>query len=228
MNALTLPRKAASLEYYLLRLPATVLEKQVVTRFLQDDSALRLGFERAIGSLDEKAGRLFDDEKLEKRGHALRRRSEILATAAELEEKAAQRKAQAEADLREEKQRVAAEKKKADQARRDKLQKAAETEQAEKKRVAAEAAAREVAEKKRIEAEARRKVEAATKQADKIEASIDAKEKALTAAPKAQLSNAAQEKAAADAQREQAEKLERLAQAEKDKRQAEREAAARS
>ncbi len=97
MNALTLPRKAAALEYSLLRLPATFVETQVVSRFLQDDSALRLGFERALGSLDETAGRLLADESLSQRGTALRRRTEILTNAAQLEEQAAQRKAQAEA-----------------------------------------------------------------------------------------------------------------------------------
>ncbi len=220
MNALTLPRKAVALEYQLLRLPATVLEKQVVVRFLEDDSALRLGFERALGSLDETAGRLLADDKLEKRGHALRRRTEMLAKAVELDEKASQRKAKAAADLRDDKQRIAAEKKQADKTRREGLQKAAQTEQAEKKRVAAETKARKVAENKRIEADARAKVDAAKAQADKRETTIDAKEKAVTAAPKAQLSDAVKEKATADDQRAQAEKLGKLADAEKAERQA--------
>ncbi|MCW2613782.1 MAG: putative translation initiation factor, family protein, partial [Frankiales bacterium] len=81
MNVLTVPKKAAALEYSLLRLPATLVESQVVVRFLQDDSALRLGFERALGSLDEKAGRLLGDQALTARGSALRRRSDALADA---------------------------------------------------------------------------------------------------------------------------------------------------
>jgi hypothetical protein len=225
MNALTVPRKAAALEYSLLRLPVQLIESQVVTRFLEDDSALRLGFERALGTLDETAGRLFADEQLVRRGHALRRRSDVLADAARLEEQAAQRKAEADAELRADEQRVAAERKQAEKTRREGVRSATAAERAEKKRVAAQAKAREQAEKRRIEQETRTKVQAATAQADAQEARIDAEERAATAAPKAQLSQATQEKAAADQQRAKAERLEGLVDAEREKREQQREAA---
>jgi hypothetical protein len=223
MNALTVPRKAAALEYSLLRLPVQLIESQVVTRFLEDDSALRLGFERALGTLDETAGRLFADEQLVRRGHA--RRSDVLADAARLEEQAAQRKAEADAELRADEQRVAAERKQAEKTRREGVRSATAAERAEKKRVAAQAKAREQAEKRRIEQETRTKVQAATAQADAQEARIDAEERAATAAPKAQLSQATQEKAAADQQRAKAERLEGLVDAEREKREQQREAA---
>ena len=213
MNVLTVPKKAAVLEYSLLRLPATVLQKQVVVRFLQDDSALRLGFERALGSLDEKAGRLLDDQALITRGSALRRRTEVLADAARLEESAAQRTA--DADLQQEQARVAAERTQAEKTRRDGLKKAAAAKTAANKRVAAATAAREKAETARVQAEAKAKVVAAKAKADAAAARIDAEEKAVTAAPKAQLATATREKAAADEQRAKADTLATLADAEK-------------
>ena len=215
MNVLTVPKKAAVLEYSLLRLPATVLQKQVVVRFLQDDSALRLGFERALGSLDEKAGRLLDDQALITRGSALRRRSEVLADAARLEESAAQRTADADADLQQEQARVAAKRTQAEKTRRDGVKKAAAAKAVANKRVVAAAAAREKAETARVQAEAKAKVVAAKAKADAAAARIDAEEKAVTAAPKAQLAAATQEKAAADEQRAKADTLSTLAGAEK-------------
>lgn len=224
MNALTVPRKAAALEYSLLRLPVTLIESQLVTRFLEDDSALRLGFERALGTLDETAGRVLADEQLIRRGNALRRRSDVLANAARLEEQAAQRKAEADAELQADEQRVAAERKQAEKTRREGVRSATATERAEKKRVAAQAKAREQAEKQRIEQETGIKVQVASAQADAQEARIDAVERDATAAPKAQLSQATQEKAAANQQRAKAERLEGLVDAEREKREQQREA----
>lgn len=224
MNALTVPRKAAALEYSLLRLPVTLIESQLVTRFLEDDSALRLGFERALGTLDETAGRVLADEQLIRRGNALRRRSDVLANAARLEEQAAQRKAEADAELQADEQRVAAERKQAEKTRREGVRSATAAERAEKKRVAAQAKAREQAEKQRIEQEIGIKVQVASAQADAQEARIDAVERDATAAPKAQLSQATQEKAAANQQRAKAERLEGLVDAEREKREQQREA----
>ena len=230
VNVLTVPKRAAVLEYSLLRLPATVLQKQVVVRFLQDDSALRLGFERALGSLDEKAGRLLDDQALITRGSALRRRTDVLADAARLEESAAQRTA--DADLQQEQARVAAERTQAEKTRRDGLKKAAAAKTAANKRVAAASAAREKAETARIQAEAEAKADAAKVKADaaktkadadaaKVKADADAakvkadaEEKAVPAAPKAPLATAIEEKADADEQRAKADTPATLADAE--------------
>src|SRR5687768_13742500 len=112
MSPLTLPRKAAALEYKLLRLPATLVESTLITR-LDDESPLRLAYEKALGSVDEKAGKLLDDESLTKRGSALRRRSEVLAKAVALEEKAEARKAEAQQTLQAEKQQAAQERQQA-------------------------------------------------------------------------------------------------------------------
>lgn len=222
MNVLTLPRSVAALEYKALRLPATLLQTHVVVRFLDEDSKLRLGFEKALGSMDEKAGSLFANDDLADRGRVLRRRSEILGKAVELETVADQRKAAAEASLREGTKKADAKREQARTSQREGVQQALRQEQAEKQRVEREAKARVEAEKKRVEAEAKAKAKAVTSKLDAQEARIDATERARTAAPKAQLTDAIAEKKTADAERAKAERLAALAAAEKDSRKAAR------
>jgi hypothetical protein len=74
MNVLTVPRTVARLEYSALRLPLTLTENQV-GRLLEEDSALRLGFEKALGNLDARVGRLLGDPVLTRRGATLSRRA---------------------------------------------------------------------------------------------------------------------------------------------------------
>ena len=222
MNVMTLPRSVAAIEYKALRLPATLLQSQVVVRFLDEESKLRLGFERALGGLDEKAGALLANPALSERGRLLRRRSEILGKAVALEAVADQRKAAAEATLREGRKKADATRKKAEETQRKGVQKALKEEQAEKARVEREAAARVQAEKERVEQQADAKLAAVTSQLDKQETRIDLTEKARTAAPKAQLEDAVAQKKAADAERAKAERLAELAGAERESRKAAR------
>jgi colicin import membrane protein len=222
MKVFTLPKHAAALEYRALRLPATVLEKRVVVRFLAEDSVLRLGFERALGALDEKAGALLDDEQLTTRGHALRRRSEILGKAVQLETKASARKAAAAAELEAGKRDAERTREHARRSQREGVQQALRDEQAEKKRVEQEAKARLQAEKQRVADEARVKAQAVTAQLDAQEKRIEDTTKARTAAPKAQLKDAVAEKKAADAERAKADRLAELATDERETRKAAR------
>ena len=222
MNVLTLPRSVAALEYKALRLPATLLQSQVVVRFLDEDSKLRLGFERTLGTFDEKAGSLLANDALTERGRVLRRRSEILTKAVELEEVADQRKQAAEATLREGTKRAEQKREQARKSQREGVQEALREEQADKQRAEREAKSRATAEKNRIEQQARAKAQAVTAQLDSQEARIDATERARTAAPTAQLTNAVQEKKTADAERAKAQRLNSLANAEKESRRAAR------
>ncbi|GAC1610662.1 MAG: hypothetical protein NVS3B26_18660 [Mycobacteriales bacterium] len=222
MKVLTLPKAAVALEYKALRLPATVIETQVVVRFLAEDSALRLGFEKALGTLDEKAGSLLGNEALASRGHALRRRSEILGKAVDLEAKAAARTEAADAKLAASKDSAEQTREAARKAQRDSVQEVLRGEQAEKLRLEQEAASKLQAEKKRVADEARAKAAAVTAQLDAQEARIDSVTQARTAAPKAQLTEAVAEKKAADAERSKADRLAQLANEEKETRRAAR------
>ncbi|MCA1713303.1 MAG: hypothetical protein LC789_17340 [Actinobacteria bacterium] len=219
MNVLTVPRTVAALEYKALRFPATLLQSQVVVRFLDDDSKLRLGFEKALGSLDEKAGSLLANEDLSNRGRVLRRRSEVLGKAVELEEVAEQRKAAAEATLREGSKKAERTREQAKQQQREGVQQALQEEQADKAKARREAKSKLDAEKSRVQAQTQAKVQAVTSQLDAQESRIDATERARTAAPTAQLTDAVQEKKTADAERRKAERLAQLAETEKQSRQ---------
>ena len=218
MNVLTLPKKAAALEYKALRLPSALLQQQVVVRFLAQDSALRLGFERAVGTLDEKVGALFDDSELASRGHALRRRSEVLEKAVELEAKAEQRHLQAEATLQAGTARAEQTREQAFTAQRAGAEEALREEAVEKRRVEQDAKARLRAEKQRVVTRARAKTQAVTAQLREQEQRIDSVASARTAAPKAQLGAAVAEKKAADAERLKAERLASLADQERQSR----------
>ena len=222
MKVLTLPKAAAALEYKALRLPASLIESQLIVRFLAEDSALRLGFEKALGTLDEKAGSLLGNDRLISRGHALRRRSEVLEKAVQLESKAAARTEAADAKLQASTQSAEQKREAARKAQRDGVQEALRQEQAEKRRVEQEAATKLQAEKKRVEDEARAKAAAVTAQLEAQEARIDSVTKARTAAPKAQLTDAVAEKKAANAERSRADRLAQLANDEKETRQAAR------
>jgi len=222
MNVLTLPKAAAALEYKALRLPATLIESQVVVRFLAEDSALRLGFEKALGTIDEKAGSLLGNASLASRGHALRRRSEILEKAVALEAKAEARTEAAEAKLQASTQSAEQKRDAARKAQREGVQEALREEQAEKRRVEQEAAAKLQAEKKRVADEARAKANAVSSQLAAQEARIDSVTQARTAAPKAQLTDAVAEKKAANAERSKADRLAQLANDEKETRRAAR------
>lgn len=224
MDVLTYPKKAVALEYRALSLPARLVETQVVTRLLEQDSVVRLSYERALGSLDETVGRLLGDADLERRGTALRRRTEVLERAVTLEQEAAQKAAEAQESLQQGSQaareRRAAASKKA--ARR--TTQALEQEKADKARIAEETDAREQAEKSRIEAQEKARAKAADDARRAEKARIAAAEKAVTAAPAAQLEDALEEQATSDAQRDKADTLAALAAKENENRAAERRA----
>lgn len=228
MNVLTLPRKAAVLEYRALTLPARLVETQAVVRLLADDSALRLSYERALGAADETVGRLLGDESLQQRGAALRRRTEVLERAVRLEELAEQKRSAAQADLEQETDEASTRRRQAAEQAGRKAAQARKDEAAAAQRVARETAAREKAEKARIQAAAKDRADAAAKAAKAERDRIAAQEKAVTSAPAAQLDGAVADQAKADETRGKADRLARLAAQENLSRQQERQARAGS
>ena len=132
MKLSTLPRGAAKLEYAAVRAPLSVVERQIVTRYLPDDAAMRLGFERLLGSLDTFAGKLLDDETITRRGQALARRSDLIEKATQLEAKAEQRKAQADEELEASTKQAAKDRQDAERKRQANVVAARRKEQADK------------------------------------------------------------------------------------------------
>lgn len=220
MNVLTVPRTVAGLEYKVVRLPATV-GASLVGR-LDEESRIRLAFEKALGSVDAAVGRFLSDEELTRRGTALSRRAEILETAVVLEEKAELRKAQAAQELKEKKAAAGEQRRTADQEKAEETRRLREQEKAEKKAAAVEAAAKERAAAEAIRAEAAAKLDAERDRVAAAEAAIEKRVEQRTAAPKAQLEQAVERKSNADAERAAADRLSELAQAEKARRTSEK------
>lgn len=220
MNVLTVPRTVAGLEYKALRLPATV-GASLVGR-LDEESRIRLAFEKALGSVDAAVGRFLADEELTRRGTALSRRAEILETAVVLEEKAELRKAQAAQELKEKKAAAGEQRRNADQEKAEETRRLREQEKAAKKAASVEAAAKERAAAEAIRAEAAANLEAERDRVAAAEAAIEKRVEERTAAPKAQLEQAVKRKSNADAERAAADRLSELAQAEKARRTSEK------
>jgi hypothetical protein len=220
MNVLTVPRTVAALEYQLLRLPATVVGKAIAT--LEEESRVRLAFEKALGSVDATVGRLLANDDLTRRGTALSRRAEVLETAVRLEEKAELRKASAAEALQEQKSTAAAQRTAAEQDKQKELRRLREQEKAAKKAVQDKADAQEKAAAKAVQAKARAEITAERERLAETEQRIEQTTAARTAAPKAQLQDAVGRKQDADAERAAADRLAQLAGAEREKRAADR------
>ena len=65
------PRRIAKLQYAAARLPFALLGEGFVARYWDRDAAIRVSFERWLGSLDLLAGRLLADDEIARRGQAL-------------------------------------------------------------------------------------------------------------------------------------------------------------
>lgn len=220
MNVLTVPRTIATYEYKALRYPAQLLETKVIATRFSQESAFRLGFERLLGTLDSAAGSVLANKELQDRGRVLTRRVEVLAKATALEAKAQERKEQADATLRAESERAQAKRTQALEEQQAKAKQVLAEKQAAKAAVERKAEARERALDQAITSKTEATIAAERDRLDKQEASIEARVKAKTAAPKAQLSKAVKDAQTAAATRADADQLALLAAAERDRRRA--------
>lgn len=57
----TMVRKAVQVEYAVLRAPLTVLDQQVLPRYFDETSVVRVSFERGLDALDSAAARLLQE-----------------------------------------------------------------------------------------------------------------------------------------------------------------------
>jgi Glycogen recognition site of AMP-activated protein kinase len=68
-------RRLVKEQYAAVRQALDRLDEQVLARYWGEETPVRVGFERFLGSLDEAAGRFLGDEEIFRRGQALRRRT---------------------------------------------------------------------------------------------------------------------------------------------------------
>jgi hypothetical protein len=211
MSVTTVPRSIAKLEYSAVRLPFTVLEEHVVARYLDDEALLRLGFEHFLGSLDGLAGRLLADDDLARRGHALRRRTEFLATAQELDAKAQLRRTLADEQLRAEQAAAGQQREHAQEQMEDKIAAARRQELEDEQRVSRIADARAKSEKAQVRRTAGKRVAKAEETKQAKQKRISAKEGRAAAAHQQELADAAQKRKAAKDRRQKAARLDQAA-----------------
>lgn len=204
MFVATPPRQMLSWEYRLIRLPAQLVQTRVVTRYLEGDNPGRLGYERLLGAADGFAGRVLHNEKLIERGDALRRRVELLAAAEQMEQQAQAQRTESRQALREQQEEARTEREQAAELERQRISQASEEAAAAKSQ--AQEQARKAAEQaaRRAEAAKQRSVAAARSTAEARTSVIDKRVQRATAAPKAELRQAGDTKAAARAKRSDA------------------------
>lgn len=215
MDILTVPKTVASFEYAAARLPLTLVETQLVARFLPEDSEVRLGFEKALGSLDVQVARLIGSSKLASSGAALSRKAEMLTKAVQLEEKASARKQQALEQLQQTTAAAGQQRQDAERTKRNEAEATRAKQQADKRAAAQQAAAQAKADTAAVERERRAKLEAEHDRLTSKVHAIDTASKGRTAAPKAQLREATDTSRAAAKQKQTAARLGQLADAEK-------------
>lgn len=217
MNVMTIPRTIVGLEYKAVRYPAQLLEIKVVAARLAEDHPVRLGYERFLGTLDSTAGKVLADKALADRGRVLTRRVDVLGKAVQLEAKAAERKAEADAQLRAKKQEAAQEKAAITAEHEQTAQRLRAEREAEAKAIENKAQARKRAADKAIVDSTQAVIAAERDRLDAQKAQIEARVQTQTAAPKAQLKEAGKNARVAAERRTDAERLESLRQAEKNK-----------
>lgn len=219
MKLSTLPREAAKLQYVVVRAPLTLVERQVMVRYVADDASLRLRFERLLASFDAVAGKWLGDDGLSRRGRALAHRSAMLETAAELEEKAARRKAHADQALASSADTAATERRDAQARQAANIAAAARREKTAKAQARRQVDSRAAAEKQKIAQRAQTTIERAEQLKAAEQNRIAKRQRQATAAPKQQLSDANSKKRAAAGTRAEAKRLNTLAVRERQQRQ---------
>jgi hypothetical protein len=194
------------------------VERGFIARHLDNEAAVRLGFERMLGSLDSVAGRLLADDNLSRRGQALSHRTEMLEKAAELEAKAQRRQAQADQQLQARNEQATKDRQTAERNKQDQLTAAGRKEGADKARARRQAAARAAGEKQRIAQQSQDKVETAERAEATKRKRIASRTQEATAAPKAQLADANRAQGTANAKHQEAQRLAALATQEREQR----------
>jgi hypothetical protein len=198
-----------------VRYPAQLLETKLVATRLSEDNPVRLAYERFLGTLDSTAGKLLADQALTDRGRVLTRRVDVLAKAVALEEKAAVRKAEADAELRTQNEKAEQEKA-AIQAEHEREAARLKAErEAEAKAVERQAQARKKADEKAIVDSSQAIIAAERDRLDAEKAKIQARVETQTAAPVAQLKAAGKSAQAASERRAEADRLAALRESEK-------------
>jgi hypothetical protein len=218
MGFSTIPRRVGKLEYAAVRLPFILFEDHLVARYWDDEAALRLGFEWFLGSLDGVAGWLLADEYISRRGQALRRRTEFLAKAGDLDTKAQARRAQAEEKLQIAQAQTSQTRVQAREELNDEIAASYQQLHEDKQQARQQADARADADKAQAKQTAQTRAAQAEQAQQAEQDHISAEQDQVKAAASQQLSDAAKKHTSATDRRQEADRLDQLATNERDER----------
>lgn len=214
MNITTVPKAVLRLQYQLVRFPLGMIDQQIRTR-VDEDAALRLIFERSLGTLDATVGQLLGDPTLTDRGTTMKVRSETLAQAVDLEARAEATEEAAESAAEEQVENARATQQKARQDR-ERAVAGAKADAAERKRTAAaNADAAKSSAQGRADETARKRIDAAEAKKRAEQNVISSAEHAVVADAEEQQDQAREKAGAAASLRTRADQVEELADAEK-------------
>jgi hypothetical protein len=219
MNITRIPWAVLRMQYRLARIPLKLFEQQVLSR-LNPESPGRLLFDRAVGAVDAAAGSALADHDLEESGIARIERAEAMGEAVRLDDVAARRLQQADAELRRSREAAAEAPKEARANAKERIDSARETAQQRKQNATQTASQRASAAKQGIDEAAEQRVAVAQKAQRSAEDRSRAAEKSEKAVAEAQLDDAAEKRRAATGARAHADRLEELSDVESEKRQA--------
>lgn len=75
MDAVTISRRIAKMEYTAVRRPFALFDDRLLARYWNEDAVVRSGFGRLLGSMDRFAGWLLADDAISQRGRDLLKRT---------------------------------------------------------------------------------------------------------------------------------------------------------
>lgn len=220
MNIITIPITLLRVQYKIVRFPLQLIEDQLMSR-MPIESPARLMYERTLGVLDGTVGRALGDHDAERRGDALTKRSDALAQAVELEEKAERTEAEADASLESRRKQVHDEHAAAREVKQRDVEQARRREGERRQAAERDAERRKQVAKKRADQLAAQRTRAVEAEHRAEQARLRQAEKRAAAPAKAQLKDAADKQDEAADKRARADRVEVLAEAEKNKRRTE-------
>lgn len=206
-----------ALPYELARLPLTVVDKTLAGR-MDETSAPRVTFDRAIGSADKLAGALLSNRRLSQRGATRLERSDKLVTAFGLEQQAEVRRAEAAQKLESGRDEAARKRQQAKSKAASGLVEADAAEARAKQEAKAKATRSAAAKKAAANKRAATKTATAKQRRTNATRAAEAKKTAAQRSSKDELKDAGETKQSAAEARADAERLSDLADAKKQER----------
>lgn len=214
MSVLDIPRSILRFQYRIVRIPLDLFESNVVQTWSTEAPA-RLAYERAVGTLDHKVGKILGDAEVRDRGQDKVDRVDNIGLAKTLDEQADAAETEAKTKLETARRTAEQERDAAAKSAREAAENARAEAEQRKAEAEEEADRKAAAKKKQADDAAAARVKAAEDAERKQKEQIDRVEKAASAPAESELADAAERQEEAEDKKEEAARIEKLFIAEK-------------